>query len=124
VLMSRYEGLAEAINAVDTLLRRSLMGVYLALNTIAKVRYGMSFAELLFKNPEEAVELVREYAAGDEDSLIFIMKAALSALTDDRGVLDDLISTVRNGNYSRMRELLFKVASLSIYRVSPHDLQG
>lgn len=122
--MSRYENLAEAIGAVDNVLRRSLMGVYLALNTVAKVRYGMGFAELLFKDPEKAVKLVKEYAAGDEDSLTFIMRAALSALTDDRSVLDEIMDTVRDGDYLRMRELLLKVASLPIYRVGSRDLRG
>ena len=120
---NHYENLTEAINAVDEVLRRSLMGVYLALNTVAKVRYGMGFAELLFKDPEKATELVREYAAGDEGSLTFIMRAALSALTDDRNVLDELMKVVKDGDYLRMRELLLKVASLPIYRVSPRDLR-
>jgi len=124
VTVSRYENLAEAINAVDNILRRSLMGVYLALNTVAKVRYGMGFAELLFKDPEKAVELVKEYAVGDEDSLVFIMRAALSALTDDRNVLDEIMNSMKEGDYSRMRELLLKVASLPIYRVSSRDLRG
>ncbi len=121
--VSRYENLAEAINAVDNILRRSLMGVYLALNTVAKVRYGMGFAELLFKDPEKAVELVKEYAVGDEDSLVFIMRAALSALTDDRNVLDEIMNSMKEGDYSRMREFLLKVASLPIYRVSSRDLR-
>ena len=121
-MMSRHESLAEAIEAVDKVLRRSLMGVYLALNTIAKVRYGTSFAELLFRDPAKAVELVREYAVGDEDSLTFIMRAALSALTDDRDVLDEIIRAMKNRNYLRMHELLLKVASLPIYRVSPRDI--
>ena len=122
--MSHPESLAEAVGAVDNVLRRSLMGVYLALNTVAKVRYGMSFAELLFKDPAKAVGLVREYAVGDEDSLTFIMRAALSALTDDRNILDEIMRAMKDEDYSRMRELLLKVASLPIYRVSSHNIQG
>ncbi len=71
--MKNYaQNLSEAIEAIDNVLRRSLMSVHLALNTVAKVKYGMSFAELLFEDPEKAVRLVREYAANNEDSLIFI----------------------------------------------------
>ena len=121
--MSRYENLAEAISAVDNVLRRSLMGVYLALNTVAKVRYNTSFAELLFKDPKKAVELVKGYAAGDEDSLAFIMRAALSALTNDRNILDEIMDALREGDYLRMRELLLKVASLPIYRVNSRSLR-
>ena len=119
--MSHYESLAEAVDAVDKVLRRSLMGVYLALNTVAKVRYGVSFAELLFRNPEKAVELVKEYAAGDEDSVTFILRAALSVLTDDKNVLNEILGAAKSEDYRRMHELLLKVASLPIYRVSSHN---
>ncbi|GEM_PF-2294791 len=122
--MSHPENLAGAIGAVDSVLRRSLMGVYLALNTVAKVRYGMNFAELLFKDPEKAVRLVREYTVGDEESLTFIMRAALSALTDDRNVLNEIMKAMEDEDYLRVRELLLKVASLPIYRVSSHNIQG
>ncbi len=109
------QNLTEAAEAIDNILRRSLMGVYLALNTVAKVKYGISFAELLFEDPEKAVKLVREYVANNEDSLIFIMRAALSALTNDREVLDEIIDNMRRKDYSRMRELLIKAASLPAY---------
>ncbi len=117
-MLNYVKNLTEAAEAIDSILRRSLMGVYLALNTVAKVKYSVSFAELLFKDPEKAVKLVREYAAGDEDSLVFIMRAALSALTNDRNMLDEIVNNMKKGNYSRMRELLIKVASLPTYRAN------
>ncbi len=91
---------------MDGVLRNALLGVYLALNTAAKLRYGASFAELLVCEPRKAMEVLSEYADGSSDMAEFIVRAALTAANCGEDVIEELLKLLREGRYEEFKAIL------------------
>ncbi|MEM1873574.1 MAG: hypothetical protein QXS85_02065 [Acidilobaceae archaeon] len=58
---------------------RNLYGLYLRLNVVSMMRYGMCFAQLALFEKTRALEVVREVAGGEESSRVLaeIMESIL-----------------------------------------------
>jgi len=97
---------SDLASRVDRVLKNALLGVYLALNTAARLRYGVGFAELLVCEPRKAMSVLAEYADGSDATAEFVIRAALTAVSCSDDVIEELVKMLREGRYEEFKAAL------------------